>query len=823
MKIRLINFRCYEDKTFDFGDDGLVLISACSGAGKSTILMGIYFALYGVGFKLPMNGKTSCKVEFDYENIHIVRKNGNDKVDLTIDNKEYSGKVAQEIINERFGDTFDVTGYISQDASNSFIKMSPTEKLTFLEKFAFKNIQLSTIKERADSLKKQREKELTKTTTELEISNKVLKELTNPEEVKFPIIGSVKPSLKNYEKITKNEEIRKSNSDKLIKKSKIQLEKLQCELSDLRVLQTHLDTKEDILQDLSNKLEHLTLEENDIFFEGDNTLEEYKKQLQSILTCKKLTILEETYEVDKEKLEKMKDSERDKIKKEIEEITKNLWSEYTENEIIENKNELKDSLKDAKRVSYLQKELQTFNVVNLSDIETMKEKLSTQRDDLDKKRQLIETIIKQKSIYKCPSCKNSLHFRENKLILSCDDIDHSELNTNLNIDSIKKDIEVLQSSIKKLEIKIPELQNNLERSIRIQEEIDNITSQYDELDEHSILEDLDYLESYHKSELAKIKRKNNLENSLNKNIFNMYEVFETDLEKLENRIKKLKNTFTDEIETEFEEEELRKIIINEEKNRDILSKLAKDKSKLESEKIQTEKQLQTNKDFYISKYTTIKSQTELESLIKTEKDKILELEEKKNEHILNLENIKKYNQYTQEKENYIKWETDVKILEQKELDDRRKYTASSLLKEKILEAESISVANIIDSINIHAQIYLDAFFTDSPIIVRLSSFKETKKATKPQINLEIQYKEMECDLRSLSGGESSRVILAFTLALAEMFNTPFILLDESTANLNQELTITVFDAIKEHFKGKMVLIVAHQVVKGVFDNVIELN
>ena len=96
---------------------------------------------------------------------------------------------------------------------------------------------------------------------------------------------------------------------------------------------------------------------------------------------------------------------------------------------------------------------------------------------------------------------------------------------------------------------------------------------------------------------------------------------------------------------------------------------------------------------------------------------------------------------------------------------------------------------------------MDAFF-DDPIIVRLSSFKETKKASKPQINLEIQYKDMECDLRALSGGEASRVVLAFTLALAEMFNTPFILLDESTANLNQELTITVFDAIKENFKSQ---------------------
>ena len=81
---------------------------------------------------------------------------------------------------------------------------------------------------------------------------------------------------------------------------------------------------------------------------------------------------------------------------------------------------------------------------------------------------------------------------------------------------------------------------------------------------------------------------------------------------------------------------------------------------------------------------------------------------------------------------------------------------------------------------------------------------------------------MECDLNMLSGGELSRVVLAFTLALGEMFNTPMLLLDESTASLDQEATTVVFDAIKENFKGKMVLIIAHQVIQGVFDKIIKL-
>ena len=75
----------------------------------------------------------------------------------------------------------------------------------------------------------------------------------------------------------------------------------------------------------------------------------------------------------------------------------------------------------------------------------------------------------------------------------------------------------------------------------------------------------------------------------------------------------------------------------------------------------------------------------------------------------------------------------------------------------------------------------------------------------------------------LSGGEMSRVILAFTLALSEMQNSKFVMLDESTASLDQELTASVIEGIKEHFSDKLVLVIAHQVVQGSFDKVVKIG
>ena len=65
MKIKLENFRCYENKEYDLGDNGLILISGASGTGKSTILNAIYFCLFGEGNKVVSHGKTSCKVEME--------------------------------------------------------------------------------------------------------------------------------------------------------------------------------------------------------------------------------------------------------------------------------------------------------------------------------------------------------------------------------------------------------------------------------------------------------------------------------------------------------------------------------------------------------------------------------------------------------------------------------------------------------------------------------------------------------------------------------------------------------------------------------------
>ena len=129
MKITLTNIKCYENESFDFGEQGVSLISGQSGKGKSTIVQGIYFALFGTGNKIVSIGKKSCKVELEFNNTKITRTTNPSKLIL---NDVYEDEEAQQMINEIFGKTFDVTGYIAQNSMKSFVLMNPSEKLNFL-------------------------------------------------------------------------------------------------------------------------------------------------------------------------------------------------------------------------------------------------------------------------------------------------------------------------------------------------------------------------------------------------------------------------------------------------------------------------------------------------------------------------------------------------------------------------------------------------------------------------------------------------------------------------------------------------------------------
>lgn len=816
MKLRLVNFRCYSDNSFDFGDDGLHLISAPSGHGKSSILMAINFVLYGSGQKVTSHGQSSCSVEFTFHDLHIIRKKKPNNLRVQIDDKIFEDDVAQNIINQKFGTSFSVTGYIAQNALNSFIVMSPSEKLLFLEKFSFNDINLEEIKMKCKNLIQKNNDDYIKIISQSQTIEQVISELTIPKEVKFPI------KTKNIELTTKNEEIRYKNCETMIKKNSHLLTKAQKELNDVLILNSFIQNKDENIENLSLSLENLSLEEISNDYIGDKELQILKTKLQNMIKFKDFRNIKTQLDESLIQLEIMKEKEIVEITTKLDLKKKNLWKEYSKNECIDLIKELKGFMEDANKILFLKKQIDVN--VNNDDLEKREKLLDDKRKLLEENKETLNILKKKKISYSCPCCKKKLFFENEKLHEF--NISAPELTENIKEDDLTSEISSLNKEVKSFESTINKIKNKIEQNEKIKEQIQNIENQYDSSPSvESFSEDIEHMETYLKTQNALEKEISMLEDNLsNEKFSSSYLVSKKNVDKLlkqfndcELSLNKLDENIFDE-----NEEELRNKIFEEQNKQNSIKNMINKRREIEKE-LEIQKKSNQNKiDEHLSKYTTIKSEKELNDFMNTLKEEMETIDVKRNEHKENLDKIEKYKKYIEEKEKYDNWINKLSVLKEKEEKSKNKYNASKLLLEKIIESESIAMVNIVDTINLHSQVYLENFFPDNPIVVNLCCFKETKKNSKPQINVEISYKGSDCDITNLSGGETSRVILAFTLALAEIFNVPLLMLDECTASLDSESTSIVFDTIKEHFKNKNVLVVAHQCTEGIFDKIIKI-
>lgn len=798
---------------FELDGNGRFLLADYKVTHNSSILMGIYFALFGSGTKVTAYGKTACTVEFEFDGMKILRTKRPNRV---VVNDVYEDATAQEIINKKFGDTFDVTGYIAQNALNSFILMSPIDKLAFLEKFAFRDVDLAKIKSRCKSYINKLHDELLGITSQLDMAKKVLDEIIQPNEVKFPIICKQN----QREKVINNEEIRLKNCHTLIRKTKKSKQFIYEELNDLKILKATVHARQDQYDDIICKIDKLQKHIGEQVYDGDDKLEEYENKLENYLSQKEIIIMEDKLLDNIKHLEKMKEDEKQSLRIKITEINDNLWQEYSKEELKQVIIDMKQYVKDIEKIENLREESEKCNV-DIKKYEKYKLDLIEHMNILKLKKEILEKYNKQSHIYSCPSCNTKLRFYNKSLSFA--DNEYVDI-TPEEYEKIQLEIPKLTMYVTKLQNIIPVEENKLERKKELEEQISNILCSYEDIsDIEETKRDIESLLEYQASQNELEKQKKNLEHALQTDKFSSsYQNYTKIIEELKKNIINMQKKIIIDIDQKIDEEELRYKIVQQKQIKAQLENLYRSLKSLEKEKYNCENILNNVRTDHINKYKEIKDENNLEKILNDHDTILSEQQEKLEKHEKNIKQIELWKKYQEELENYSNWEKKVKNLEIDEKEARNKYAAATQLKDKFLEAESISMINIIDSINSHARIYLDIFFSEHPISVQLQAFKETKKNTKPSINITIEYKGMEADLNMLSGGELSRVILAYTLALAEMFNTPLLLLDECTASLDQELASTVFEAIKDNFNGKMALVIAHQCVCGNFDKIVQI-
>ena len=833
MKLRLQNFRCYEDSEFDFGENGLTLLSGGSGTGKTSLLMAIDYALFGgQQRKIVMHGKKMCTVDLEIDDLKITRTNSPQRLLVKQTRNEvefvYEDASGQALIISKFGKIFNSVSYIPQNLKETFVLMTPADRLTFLEEFAFNTVDINQIKSKAKDEIRKSQLELERVTGNFESATTLFNSTEKPVTMKYPVACKQD----EQEEMQKKIELSVHNCTVRSKKAQQEIIRLENEKQAINLLQTIVKMKQDSITSYQLNIsgEKLKIEELEKTFCGKEKLEEMKNTLSEIYLHQKFVLASQRYQENFDQLNQLKTDYLLNKAKRIDEINLLLWTDISKDDIDDQIRFWTELLNYQTDILNLQKSIEPPGIDKTNELQNTREQI----ESLKKQLQHLDILI-------CPNCLKKVRLNNYN-----DDINHHQLekvaeedddnlenvgHNNLEKETIERDISRLTKLQERLVLDVQKFLIRKENRFEIEAKIAKLQNLIDDTlsDDPSLKSEIVSQHQtmiQYKEENIKLEKERDFLTS-DSTFPSSILVFEKNVSTLKSQVDTLDDGIF--LETHSSEEELQLKIQLNQKIIDSIENINQNISSKESTIQQLRESIDKLWNDHQSKYSAssfdVKLIEEVDRAIESQKAIILQNDTKKEKSSSLLTKIEKYKDNKKWVDHWLKIKKQKDDLEKQEKHFKDKYAAALLLKDKILEAESIAIQNIIQIINTHVHHYLEYFFPDNPINIRISAYKEGKTSgvSKPQINLEIVYKGIDHDLTMLSGGELSRVILAFTLALAEIQSSPLILLDECTSSLDQDLTTSVIEGLKENFGQKLVLLIAHQVVQGAFDKVVQLE
>lgn len=788
---------------------------------------------------------------------------------------QYEDAGAQGIINELFGHQYESVGYLSQSSVNSFILMGPQEKLTFLENLVFKSSELKDTKQKIQNLIKERTQLLQTMIGKIEMLSQIIEEEGVGDCPEFPIrkkSGAVIICSAEQALAEKNLLIEGKNVLRKIESIEAKLAKLSTMLTaavhhqsimeentttmnklstQAHAIEEHICAAAAIDEDVQHADNNLVdrinryiaisrdngetltkeYENNKVILKLIRTMKKYNNIVESLAA--KTTQYDELFATEKENLhtEMVKYKEKvlgcDDIESLQEEISENIdfcqsISRYQEL--------VKERDVQLRAVHENCRDLGTHgDEISLDAVdESFNNKISSYEKDIEDIGHIVQKLKLAGRPYSCPACSEHLSFctKTNSLIKRQDQ--------DLDLDSMEAKLLKKKKSLDSRRAQYSRFKRNRDTVVSIESKLKKLGNEYDLSDLESGAQDIKGIrERTHQLEdLIRANRENtgayreihsklkhiSLDNHILSDLLQNIGALQKSLDRFEKP-----EDMADQQDCMCDESELiaknAKNAQDLEHSRSGLKKLIEIKDAVCEclrERESFEKKLAIGS--HADKKLTIKSIRKHIENNTAEKDNysILKQDYAERQH-----NLEKWKIKHQQWKKMIKHNDDLHMLEHRLLDIKAKLHSVFKLKEFLRTSETVLLELAIDQVNQYVANYLDLFFQTDPIIVMLAVKQEEKNTSRNgQLYISIDYKGMEADLSILSGGELQRVVIAYNLALSELFAVPVVLLDECTSNLDQELTETVVKGIKYNCKGKTIIMIAHQVVSGLFDNVI---
>jgi ABC-type lipoprotein export system ATPase subunit len=838
MKLKLTNFLCHEDAEFNLGDRGLTLVTATSGKGKTSILRAIHYALSGKGTGVVTWGKRTFSVEMMLGDLSISRSKSLTKSNIlkvVERGVSYEGEIAQEIIQKKFGDNFMDTCYVCQLGYKSFVNMSPADKMTFLENFALSGVGIKDMKMRNKKLISETKDGLTRTLSHMEVLSRIYEEMDKPEKVEFP----GKCSEKNRNVYIKNCVTKCKNSLARIKKQVVLGETLKSEHSASEKLDYSVNTLKKSIEEEEEKLTSLSNQLETVNFEGAKKLKESIKSLEILKKNREFDAIRSEILNMETELDKMIDAEKSSMTSEIEKFESLLWCESSKDEIsgvisdqrevVDDSRKLTNSLRDINKIREdIEKVSQGENVESLnvhstsptSIIGCLTLTLENVRKESHRVLNSIETLKKEGKIQECPSCNTQLVVVSGKIQYPVGIRDENTVNR-LDLEELFKQHIKEEKCLSDCIYKLKGLKSKEENELEI---IESIRGMYDgDLD---VEEQVTLMKEYETYKSDNNRREVSLI-GLRKKLLS--EDWASPIKQLQKSVEAKKKAYKSidklEVDEDRDIDTLQDYISTQKMNQTKVETLS---DMLERSKICVSKsnvKIVDLQEEHTNKYECSKTTGELKDLIDDNKSQIEKFETEKKENDEMMELIKNWEHYTSLMDILAIKEAEILELKKEEENLSLKFTAAEKMLQFISTAESRAISENISMINSSVKNFLSVFFPDDEMCANITQYKQVKKnmgSVKNQVNIEINYKGMDCGPDNLSGGEIARLILAYTLAFSEISGSNLVLLDEPAASLDQDLAGIVYGFIKSEFQDKLVICVAHQVVEGIFDNVVRL-